>query len=58
MLNKSVNKPVGSVMAFSRPPVYPTGAFNIETSMQLWDKSVTPVQRHFPFTHAPFLLQW
>lgn len=33
------------------------GALKIETSAQLVDKNVSPVQIHFPLIHAPFLLQ-
>lgn len=47
-----------STIAFNRPPVVPTGAKNIEISTQLFVSYVDPVQRHFPFIHAPFLLQW
>lgn len=55
---RSVNKIAWSVREAVSPPVNPIGAFNIETSMQLWVKLVTPVHKHFPLIHAPFLLQW
>ncbi len=47
-----------SVKAFTKPPVLPIGAWNIETSAQLFDNIAVPVHKHLPFMHAPFLLQW
>ena len=54
----NVSSPVKSLNAFNSPPADPIGAKNIETSMQLDDRKVYPVQEHFPFIQAPFLLQW
>lgn len=46
-----------SLKEFRRPPVRPTGAISIDISMHYDVKAVDPVQRHFPSTHIPFLLQ-
>ena len=46
-----------SVREFSKPPVRPTGARNIETSTQLEDSYVEAVHIHLPSMQAPFLLQ-
>lgn len=45
------------IAALKYPADWPTGAIRIETSAQLDDKNVFPVQRHLPFMQAPFLLQ-
>lgn len=56
-LLRLVSTPVWSVKALRSPPVVPMGAWKIEISTQEAEIDVMPVQRHWPLTHAPFLLQ-
>ena len=50
--------PSSSNKEFNRPPVLLIWTSDKEESRQVDVNVVDPVQRHSPFMHAPFLLQW